>query len=520
MSSGRPTRWRSRDYTPRVAASRQHDLGETLGARVGAAVQEIFDQADEPRLLMSVDRQVVLVNQAFERLLGRSRDEVLGRPARGFVPERLFEDYDRVYRRLMTQTGGGAVSVNLWAVRGDGQEIPVRVVSQLLRLPEDPLLSVVVRDRSQWTDAGDVRDFLEAVHSGNLVVDSSGRMLMVSARLAEMFGYAEDELVGEQIEMLIPVEEHDVHVGLREGFTGAARRHVMGQDVAVVARRKDGTTFPVRVLLSSIGADQQTLVAASVLDVSEVEDLRGEADQLKSEFLATVSHELRTPLTSVIGGAEMLAGEVEAIADPELKARLARFTSMILRGARRQHALVEDLLALTSVDRGGVVGQADLADLMVVLENAVHEYAPVAAAAGVTLTADASGLPILVRADERWLGRAVDCLVSNAVKFTPDGGRVEVAAGCGPGTAWLEVSDTGPGIPEEERERIFGRLSRGSAAIADQVPGAGLGLAIARSVVEASGGTLVVVPPREGEAGARLRLTLPSLDGIDEVRLT
>lgn len=496
-----------------MAASRQHlDLGATLGAQIGAAVHRIFDEADEARLLMSVDREIVLVNQAFERMLRCSREDVLGRPTRQFVPERLSEDYDRVYRRLMEETGSGPVSVNLWAVRGDGREIPARMLCRLLRLSDEPLLSIVVLDRSDWQETTDVRDFLESVHSGNLVVDGSGRIVMVSSRLADMFGYAEDELVGEQVEMLIPADRHDLHVELRVGLTGAPQRHEMGQDTGVAARRKDGTTFPVRVLLSSLGTGTDTLVAASVLDLSEVVHLRGEADQLKSQFLATVSHELRTPLTSVIGGAEMLADEVEAIADPELKERLSRYTAMILRGARRQHALVEDLLALTSVDRGGITGPGELADLMVVVENVVHDFGPAARAAGVSLTSDASGLPILVRADERWLGRAVDCLVSNAVKFTPAGGHVGVAAGLSAGEVWLEVSDSGPGIPEEERERIFGRLSRGSAAIAGEVPGAGLGLAIARAVVEASGGTLTVVPTPLGAPGARLRMTLPGLD--------
>lgn len=491
-----------------MAATRRHlDLG------VGPAVLRLFDDADEARMLMNVEREIVLVNRACEAMFGRSRDDLVGHPARVLVPDRFADEYQRIYDQLMRDEGGSTVCVNLWGERADGQGFPVRVICRMLRgLDGPPLLSIVVLDRSEGQEMATVREFLESVHSGNVVVDSSGRMVLVSGRLAEMFGYAEDELVGQQVEVLVPADRPDLREELRDALSGDVERRAMGQRTGAVGVRRDGSTFPVRVLLSSIGSEDEILIAASVLDLSEVEDLRGESDRLKDQFLATVSHELRTPLTSIIGSAEMLADEVERIEDPELKKRLGRYTGMIVRGARRQHALVEDLLTLTSVDRGDARGSSDLADLMVVVENAVHDFGPAARAAGLSLTADVSGLPILVRADERWLGRAVDCLVANAVKFTPEGGAIEISAGWGGGTVWLEVVDTGPGIPEEERERIFGRLSRGSAAIANEVPGAGLGLAIARSVVESSGGTLAAVPPEPGRAGARLRMTLPGLD--------
>ncbi len=181
--------------------------------------------------------------------------------------------------------------------------------------------------------------------------------------------------------------------------------HVMGQGNRVVALRKDGSSFPVHVELSTIGNDDETLVSASVRDMSAVEDLRSESDRLKEQFLATVSHELRTPLTSILGSAELLAEEVEAIEDPDLRSRLSRFTAMISRGARRQQALVEDLLALTSIDGGDGLGHQCLADLVVVVENSVDEHQPAAAAGGVRLVADTTALPLLVAANETWLSR-------------------------------------------------------------------------------------------------------------------
>ena len=212
---------------------------------------------------------------------------------------------------------------------------------------------------------------------------------------------------------------------------------------------------------------------------------------------------LRTPLTTILGSVELLAEEVEAIEDPDLRSRLSRFTAVISRGARRQQALVEDLLALTSIDGGQGLGHQCLADLVVVIENSVAEHQSAAAAGGVRLIADTTARPLLVAANERWVSRALDCLISNAVKFTPAHGLVEVTAGEEEGRAWLEVSDTGPGIPPDEVDRIFGRFYRGQVAVAAEKQGAGLGLAIARSVLESSGGSLVVM---QQDHGARLRM--------------
>lgn len=486
------------------------DPAEALRARVGTALYRIFDEADEARLLMSVDRDVVLVNRACERMFGYPREQLIGQRARKLTPDRLYEDYDEVYVRVVGGAGGRTVNVNLWAVRADGSEFPVRVICRMLSgFDHVPLLSVVIADRSEPDPNDPLGSFLDTVHSGNLIIDRAGRIVMANARSQELFARVEEELVGLQVEELVPEALRDRHASLREGFAGERHRYVMGRGARVVGVRKDGTEFPVHVELSTIGRDDDTLVSASIRDMSAVEELQSESDRLKSLFLTTVSHELRTPLAAIIGSAELLADEVDTIADPELKDRLSRLTAMILRGAERQHALVDDLLTLTSVDRGEVHQPGGLTDLMVVVENAVHEYQPAAVAAGVELVAESSEVPIMVRAEEHWLARAVDPLVANAVKFTPAGGCVVVSAGWAPGEVWLEVADTGPGIPEEEREQVFERLHRGAAAVEGEVQGAGLGLAIARSVVQASGGTLAVVPSAQG---ARLRMTLPGMD--------
>jgi signal transduction histidine kinase len=259
-------------------------------------------------------------------------------------------------------------------------------------------------------------------------------------------------------------------------------------------------------VISSIGTEDDVLFSATVHDLSELEALRGRNDVLHDQFLATVSHELRTPLTTILASAEMLGDDVADLADEGVRTMVEGYTRRIERAARRELALVDDLLSLTIIEGEAEQLSDGLTDLAVVAETVVEDSRESVAAKGLTISTTTTGAPPIVRAHEGWLERAVRCLVDNAAKFTPRGGRIEVATGADAGEAWLEVCDTGPGIPSGDEERVFQRLYRGADAVAGETAGAGLGLTIARSIVQAAGGSLVVVPH---EAGARLRISAP-----------
>ena len=475
----------------------------------GEALRRLFDEADEPRLLLTADRVVVLVNQAAERMLGRDRSQVIGQPARVLAPARLSEDYWRVYETLLEQPDAGTVQINLWALRADGSEFPVRIAARVVQLRSGATyFSLVVVD---WSDtargpSGPLRNFLNAVSVGSVIADADGRIVLVNSRALAKFGYEESELIGQPVEILMPSQQRGHHVGVRQRFIGNARTREMALGTRVVGCRKDGTTFPVSVTLSSLGTEKEVLIAASVRDLTDVESLRGKSEMLKEQFMATVSHELRTPLTSILGSVELLADEVAGIQDDELRVRLERYTAMITRGAQRQLHLVEDLLTVTAIDGSSVGQRHAMADLRVVIENVIHDYQRRAEAVGLTLTADTHGIPILVRGEERWLERALECVVSNAVKFTPPGGSIETRVTRNSDLAWVDVADTGPGIPAHEAAQVFDRLYRGQYAIDEAKQGAGLGLAIARSIIEDLGGELNIVPQQRGSC---FRITVP-----------
>jgi PAS domain S-box-containing protein len=244
-------------------------------------------------------------------------------------------------------------------------------------------------------------------------------------------------------------------------------------------------------------ADREALLEQAQLQNERLREL----DRMKDEFIALVSHELRTPLTSIRGYLELLLDEAG-----ELPAGHADWLSVIDRNSDRLLCLVEDLLLKAQVNAGKVALALTTVDLAAIVEQSVKTGAPVAAAREIALSADVESLSP-VEADPVRLGQVIDNLVSNALKFTPAGGHVRVRALAADGRARVEISDTGVGIPEEEQAMLFDRFIRTQQAQADAVPGVGLGLSIAKAIVEAHGG--VISCASTAGAGTTFAIELP-----------
>ncbi len=227
-------------------------------------------------------------------------------------------------------------------------------------------------------------------------------------------------------------------------------------------------------------------------------------ERLRDAFVAAVSHELRTPLTSISGFIEMLGDEEHGLGPAG-----RTYLHVIQRGTTRLQRIVEDLLLVAQIEADRLEldpGPADLAELATA---AVEAAQPAATEQGVELMLDLEGSLALV-ADAGRLRQVLDNLVSNALKFTPAGGSVMLSATNGKGAIRLEVTDTGIGIPHEELGQLFSRFYRASTATRRAIPGTGLGLVIARAIVEAHGGTISLTSI-EGE-GTRVTVTLPAAE--------
>lgn len=226
------------------------------------------------------------------------------------------------------------------------------------------------------------------------------------------------------------------------------------------------------------------------------------AEAATRRFLVDAAHELRTPIAGIQAAAEQLAGYAgQEEADPEARRQYHRAT-LLLSDARRAGRLVADMLDLSRIDAGLPLDLQD-ADLAAVVDAEVDRAAVLAPQLTITRTGADT---VAVRADPTRVAQILSNLLDNARRHTPPGGRVAVDLQKRDRTAEVTVTDTGPGIPDDERERIFERLVRLDTARARDHGGAGLGLPIARALARAHGGDLTCLPHR---GGARFRLTLP-----------
>jgi signal transduction histidine kinase len=224
----------------------------------------------------------------------------------------------------------------------------------------------------------------------------------------------------------------------------------------------------------------------------------------KSEFVANMSHELRTPLNAIIGFSELLQQQSFG----ELNERQLGYVDDVLGAGQHLLAVINDILDLAKIESGLMELEVSEMSLRRVLESGLTMHAERAAKDGVELRLELPPRDIELRADERKVRQVVFNLMSNAVKFTPAGGRIDVRASVSNGTVEVAVHDTGPGIAAEDQALIFEEFKQARNASGTRTEGTGLGLPLARRFIELHGGCLWV--ESEQGVGSTFRFTLPA----------
>jgi len=225
---------------------------------------------------------------------------------------------------------------------------------------------------------------------------------------------------------------------------------------------------------------------AGRIDRDNAEEAR-ELMRLRDEFVATVSHELRTPLTSIMGYLELISDDSFAARTPEQET----FLGVVQRNAERLMRLVSDLLLVAEAKNRELDLDVHDVDLQRLVTECVEAAKPAADAKQIELTVR-YGAPAALRGDPLRLAQLMDNLVSNAIKFTPDGGRVSVSTASRNGHTVLEVTDSGAGISDADQTQLFNPFFRTHSATAQAIPGTGLGLTITKAIVDAHKGTIDV----------------------------
>ncbi len=353
------------------------------------------------------------------------------------------------------------------------------------------------------------------------------RIDFVSRHVERMLGYSVDEWLSTPNFWLTVVhpddreragrEARDIFEGRRDGASRFRWVKRTGEVVWVEGKStviRDGEGRPVGMRGVTIDISDLLRFETERNDLLERTEFARhaaeEANRLKDEFLMTLSHELRTPLNAVWGWTRILrAGRID---DP----RVARGLEVIDRNAAVQLRLIEDLLDISSIIAGKLRIEMELIEMHGVVAAVADSARPAAEAKNVMLTVSPPGGAALVRGDAERLQQALWNLVSNAVKFTPEGGSVAIAITTNGGYVQVAVRDTGAGIGASVLPHIFERFRQGESGTARSHMGLGLGLAIARSLAEAHGGTLTAASDGVGlGATFLLRLALATdADGV------
>ena len=343
--------------------------------------------------------------------------------------------------------------------------------------------------------------------------DLNGLITSWNTAAERIFGYTADEAIGKSITMIIPEErlpeETEVLSRIRAGLSV--------EHFETVRRRKDGTLIDISLTVSPVRAEDGTIVGASKIarDVTEQRRLRAAADnasRMKDEFLAVLSHELRTPLNTVLGYTRMLKRD-DARMTGEIRTRALE---ALERNADVLTRLVNDVLDTSRIVSGKLRLTLDNCQVDQFVGEATEIVRPAADAKELELAVTvAPGL--VVYGDRDRLQQVVWNLLSNAIKFTPHGGAVAVRAERHDGLVQIEVTDTGIGIPLEHQAYIFQRFWQADTTVSREQGGLGIGLALARHLVEMHGGTITVESAGRGH-GSRFTVQLPQVDAAARER--
>ena len=338
-----------------------------------------------------------------------------------------------------------------------------------------------------------MRAVIDNMLEGLMIVGADLRVLEANDAFARIFGFDRQELSGMPINRLLPDRpENQDRDRLAERY-----RRLLGRVTEHEGRRRNGEIFPVELQIYKVAAPEGDLFAANVRDLSQERN----SDRLKEQFVASVSHELRTPLTAIRGALGLLLAEVTGPLPDATRDMIA----MAERNAVRLVGIIDDLLDFERLQLGLLPLVSAAFPLERAIDRAIESVAAMAREASITVVATPASVSVF--ADEARVIQVLVNLLSNAVKFSPPGSLVEVLVAEDDTFAEVCVRDYGRGVPAPLREAIFEPFRQVEGSDARRHRGAGLGLAICRSIVGQHGGEINVECPADG--GSIFWFTLP-----------
>jgi PAS domain S-box-containing protein len=473
------------------------DLSESKES--AAKYRGLLEAAPDAMVVVNQSGEIVLLNVQAEKQFGYRRDELIGQKVKNIIPqgfaERLIADGTRTAAEALAQQIGTGIELN--GHRKDGSEFPIEIMLSPLESTEGILVTAAIRDISVRKAAekhlgqmeGRYRGLLEAAPDAMVVVDEGGDIVLLNVQAEKQFGYRRDELVGQKVKNIIPrgFAERLIADGTRTAAEALAQQ--IGTGIELNGLRKDGSEFPIEIMLSPLESTEGILITAAIRDITtrkktdaHVLELNRSNEEL-GQFAYVASHDLQEPLRMVASFTELLARRYKG----KLNSDADEFIGFAVDGARRMQRLIQDLLAYSRVATKGndllhTSSEEAFRRALMNLRGAIEE-------SGALVTHDP--LPT-VMADERQLIQVFQNLIGNAIKYQDPGvPRIHISAARNADKKWtFSVKDNGLGIDPQYFEKIFVIFQRLHKR--DEFSGTGIGLAICKRIVERHGGAISV----------------------------
>lgn len=327
------------------------------------------------------------------------------------------------------------------------------------------------------------RTLLDSAPDAMIIVDHAGTIVIVNGQTEKMFGYGREELLGSAIESLLPERIQKMHIGHREGFAKDPSIRPMGVGRDLIAKRKDGSEFPVEISLSPVPTTNGTFVSSVIRDVTDRKRMEAEiiaaqevalrANKANSAFLAAASHDLRQPVQAL----SLLNGALRRTVKDQRALEMIEHQENSLTAMTN---LLNSLLDISRLDAGAITPEFEEFPMQRLVDRLSAEFARQAQHKGLefqTVSCDA-----VVRSDPNLLSEIIQNLVSNAIRYT-DKGKVNLTCIEKDGHCYVDVEDTGVGIEADQLEEIFREFHQCTSRGANK-EGFGLGLAIVRRLAD------------------------------------
>lgn len=500
----------------RVNASLEARVEEKTRDLAGLAA--IVEQSNDAIIGRDVNGIISSWNPAAQRLFGFAAEEVIGKSIYDLVPSDRHKELDEVMRR--TNNGETTAALDTVRLAKNGRRIDVSVTISPVRDAHGRIIgsSSILRDITVLKkNEARFRHVIEAAPNGLLMVDCDGKIVLCNTVLERLFGYQRDELIGREMDFLVPQRFRGRHPSHRSSFFAAPVARQMGAGRDLFGLRKDGSEVPVEIGLSPMVTEEGTFVLASVVDITKRKNLEvhlrrvvaalQRKNQEMEQFVYTVSHDLKAPVVTSTGFLGLLKEDVAARRYDDVMDSVMRLE----RANGRMGQLIDDLLQLSRIGR--IQLEVEEVDVDHVVKLVCENLSPQIAEKSVRI--DIQERMPTISADRKHVYQAFENLLTNALKYGSEGEGPHIAIGFEEVESEnrFYVRDNGRGISPEYRQKIFRLFQR----LENDNRGTGVGLTIVARIMQMHGGRAWV--ESSPGAGATFWLafpkTLPVQEGID-----